>query len=269
MRSLFLVSDPFRCFLVALIVGISLLSCAPARKGLILHGLKPGKDSIDRLAMEASKRVYPGDRIMVRILYPQPGDILLDANVEGGGAGQMNNQQQGGMGGGVYLVDKNGSIQIVGLGIVPVAGFTTRELEDAIQTRVAVLYKDAHVRCMYMGRVLFLGGAGLQGSISIGEDRMSILDALAMRGLGDPTARRDRVWVIRETGGTREYGLVDLTKKDLYLSPYFYLRNNDMIYLEPNRLNTFLNVNAPARTAFTTVVSTLGFLFSLWVLFRQ
>lgn len=246
-----------------------LISCAPARQGLILHGLQPGKDSIDRLAMEASKRVYPGDRIQVRILYPQPGEILLDASVDAGTGIQSNLQAMGGPAGtGMYLVNQNGAIEIIGLGSLTVTGKTTKEIAEMIRGHVSGLYKDAHVRCMYMGRVLFLGGSGLQGSLPIGEDRMSILDALALRGMGEASARRDRVWVIRETGDTREYGLVDLTHKDLYLSPYFYLRNNDMVYLEPNRLNTFLNVNAPVRNVLTLVGSTLALVFSLLVFLR-
>jgi polysaccharide export outer membrane protein len=268
MHSLFLHSKWSTFLLVILLLGI--ISCAPARKGMVLHGLQPGKDSIDRLAMEASKRVYPGDRILVRILYPQPGEILLDMFLEAGSGQQMMNQQNttGGNGGGVYLVDKNGTIEIVGLGSLQVTGLTSKEIADAIKTHVSGLYKDAYVRCMYMGRVLFLGGAGLQGSVPIGEDRMSILDALAIRGMGEPSARRDRVWVIRETGDIREYGLVDLTKKELYRSPYFYLRNNDIVYLEPNKINTFLNVNAPVRNVITTVVSSIAILLSLLTFLR-
>lgn len=272
--------------LIILFFGILLLSesCIPARKGLVLHGLQPGRDSIDRLAMEASKLIYPGDQLLLQVFYPGPGDVIFDAGsaasgMMGMGAGMQG--QQGGAGGtggvgqnasigmggsGMYLVDKEGMIEVIGLGKLKVANMKPEEIAQLLKVKLSALYQDVFVRCSYTGRVLFLGAQG--GSLALNNDRLSILDALAIRGLGDPTARRDRVWVIRETNNTREYGLVDLTSKELYRSPFFYLRNNDMIYLEPNKINTFLVVNQPVRNIITAVTSTLAFALSLWAIFR-
>ncbi len=182
----------------------------------------------------------------------------------GGGAGQNGINSMGGTG--IYLVDKDGAIEVIGLGKLKVGGMKPEEIAQQIKEKLSVLYQEVFVRCSYRGRVLFLGS--MAGSVPLDNDRLSILDALALRGMGDPTARRDRVWVIRETNNTREYGLVDLTSKELYQSPYFYLRNNDMIYLEPNKINTFLSVNQPVRNIIATVTSTLALALSLWAIFR-
>jgi polysaccharide export outer membrane protein len=235
-------------------------SCMPARKAIMLNDLSQGIDSVNRNAIEFSKRLYPGDRLSINIFYPNPGEILLEG--QGGGGSTQQGQAFG------YLVDQNGLIDIVGLGVFRVVGLTTTELANEIKKRLSGLYKDAFVRCQYIGRVLFLGGAGMQGSIPIGEEQMSVIQALALRGINDPTLRRDRVWIIRETDGIREYGLVNLTKKNVYTSPYFYLRNNDIVYVEPNKTNAFLNINAPTRNIFSIISSSLALAFSLWFVFR-
>ena len=95
------------------------------------------------------------------------------------------------------------------------------------------------------------------------NDRLTILEALALRGIGDPTAVRDKVWIIRERGMEREIGTIDINSKDIFRSQYYYLRNNDIIYMEPNRINTFLSINSPIRSLFMAGASTLALVISI------
>lgn len=265
-------------------VGFALLffcavSCVPARKAIFFNGLVPGKDSISLIAQEAASRIYPGDRISVTIIVEDQDMQLLNfglsatANVASGTSGNSG-QSGGGFG---YLVDKDGNIELVKIGVVHVAGKTPKEIADAIKQRVSVLYRDPQVYCTLSGRVLFLGagsansiGSGVfqGGAVPITNDRLTILEAFSLRGIGDPTAVRDRVWVIRERGEEREIGSVDINSKDVFQSPYYYLRNNDIIYMEPNRVNTFLTINAPVRSLFLTGVSTLALIISLLALLK-
>ncbi|MFY7880423.1 MAG: polysaccharide biosynthesis/export family protein [Lacibacter sp.] len=237
-------------------------SCIPSRKAILLSDISEGKDSISLTLIENSKIIYPGDRVTISILYPGPGEII----VEGVGSGAA----QGGGGGQYvgYLVDHNGNIEVAGLGLIHVEGLTPQELSDYIKEKVSGLYKDVFVKCQLVGKILFLGGSGMQGSVPISNEQLNIIQALSLRGINDQTLRRDRVWVIRETKGIREYGLLDLTKKESYRSPFFYLRNNDIVYIEPGKTNTFLNVNAPVRNIFSIVSSSIALLFSLWIFFR-
>jgi polysaccharide biosynthesis/export protein len=247
-----------------------LFSCVPARKAIFFNGLQEGKDQIDLKAEEAAKKVYPGDRISIQIITENPDGNLLNLGLNAAsGGGQI---AQAGAGGGGYLVDKDGNIQMVKLGVIHVAGLTPSEVAADIKKRVEVLYKDPFVYCTLSGRVLFLGSGSPAsaggGVVPIVNDRLTILEALSIRGIGDPTAVREKVWVIREMGETREYAVVDINSKDIFKSPYFYLRNNDMIYMEPSKLNTFLTLNAPARSLFTTSVSLFAIFLSFWAIFR-
>lgn len=269
MRFPFLISERQLFPLLLLFSLIFFVSCVPARKAIFFNGLEPGKESIDKMAEEAAKRIYPGDRVAVTIVIEHPDVTLLNQGMNASGANMQVGQIGGGFG---YLVDKDGNIEIVKLGKIYVAGKTPAEVIEIVKERVAVLYKDPQVFCTLSGRVLFLGygttsgqGAvgGFGGIVPIMNDRLTILEALSIRGIGDPTAVRDRVWVIRERGEEREFGIIDINSKDVFQSPYYYLRNNDVVYMEPNRINTFLTINSPLRNLFVSTISTLALVLSI------
>ena len=133
---------------------------------------------------------------------------------------------------------------------------------------LAVYYKDPHVTTTMNGRVLFLGDAGATGVVPIYNERLSIIDAIAQVGTIDPTAKRDKVWLIREKEGEREYVQLDLNDRSIFNSPYFYLKNNDVIYAQPNRIRSFITVNNPVLSLVNIGTGLLGILFGVIALTR-
>ena len=251
-----------------ILLAVSFFSCVPARKATFFNGLEPGTGKIDLIAEEASRRLYPGDRLILNIVVEHPDMAFLNQ-----GMTIATGRAPG------YLVDKNGNIELVKFGVIHVAGRTPAEVADDVKQRVAQLYKDPTITYSLGGRVLFMGigsvgigfggvGGGGGGVVPITNDRLTILEAFASVGLGDPTAVRDRVWVIREKGDVREFATVDINSKDVFNSPYFYLRNNDIIYMEPNRVNTFLTINSPLRNIIITSFTTLSLILSILALVR-
>ncbi len=275
MRFPSLISKQQPFYLLILLSILFLVSCVPARKAIFFNGLQPGKDSISLMAEEAAKRIYPGDRVAVNIIIEHPDAALLNQGMNAAGANMQLGQAGGGFG---YLVNKDGNIELVKLGLIHVAGKTPAEVAELVKSRLSVLYKDPQVFCTLSGRVLFLGSGGVGGfggsggsgggAIPIMNDRLTILEAFSLRGMGDPTAVRERVWVIRERGEEREFGTIDVNSKDIFKSPYYYLRNNDIVYMEPNRLNTFFTINSPLRNLFITSISTAAFVLSILALVR-
>jgi polysaccharide export outer membrane protein len=258
--------------LLTIAVIIAFSSCLPARKGIYFNGLKSGKDTVDLMAQEMAKRIYPGDRIAITIVMEHPDAAILNSGVRATAGGAIGGQAGGGFG---YLVDKDGNIEMVKLGKINVAGKMPTEIAEDVKAKVSLLYKDVQVYCTLSGRVLFIqsggmgGGMGMGAAIPIMNDRLTLVEAIALSGaFNDPTAARERVWIIREKGEEREFGTVDINSKDIFKSPYYYLRNNDVLYMEPNRLNAFLAVNAPLRNIVTVGFSTLGLVLGLVALFR-
>ncbi len=140
-----------------------------------------------------------------------------------------------------YLVDSRGYINYPILGQIYVEGMTRTELEKEIQTRIisSGYIKDPTVTVQLQNfKVSVLGEVNKPGSLDIKGERITLLEALGMAGDLTIYGRRDRVFVIRETNGNREVLQADLRKADLLTSPVYYLRQNDVIYVEPNEKKT-------------------------------
>jgi polysaccharide export outer membrane protein len=133
-----------------------------------------------------------------------------------------------------------------------VAGLTVEEAGAKISTAVSRFVKEPTVIVSVLNfRVSVLGAVRDPGEIVSKTDRMTVLDALAQAGDIQLSGLRDRVWVIREVNGLRNYEQVNLNKADLFKSDYYYLKNNDVIYVQPNAMTAFFGSN-------TALFSTIG-----------
>jgi len=139
-----------------------------------------------------------------------------------------------------YLVDPNGDIDFPVLGRLHVIGLTRSQLCTMIkeQLQQQQLLSDAVVFVDFMNfKYSVLGEVGGVGTFSLKDgDRITILEALAQAGDLQPTSRIDRVAVIRDVGSKRRIMHVNLRSKDIFLSPAYYLQQNDIIYVEPNEM---------------------------------
>jgi len=134
-----------------------------------------------------------------------------------------------------YLVDKNGNINFPVLGEVKAEGFERREFAKALEKEISNYIKDPLVNVQITNfKVTIMGEVSRPGALTVRTDRISILDAIGQ--VGDLTINADRknILVIRENNGVKEFGRIDVTQPDLFASSYYYLRQNDVIYVEPN-----------------------------------
>lgn len=169
-----------------------------------------------------------------------------------------------------YLVDNKGDIKFPVLGTVHVAGLTRREVADMLQEKISVYAKNPLVSIIIQNfKISVLGEVNRPGTISIANERLSVLDALGLAG--DLTIYGDRtnVALIRDNNGKKEYITLDLTSSEIFKSPYFYLQQNDVLYVEPNRArkgNSKYNINSQYKlTLVSTLVSAFSVLASLGI----
>jgi len=133
-----------------------------------------------------------------------------------------------------YLVDANGFIDFPVLGKLNMAGLTTDEVKKVIVDSVANYVINPVVTVRFVNfKITVLGYVMAPGPISIQGERVTILEVIAMAGDFSPYAYKDRVQITREENGERIFGTIDLRAPDLYQSPFFYLQQNDVIYVEP------------------------------------
>ena len=167
-------------------------------------------------------------------------------------------------------VNKDGNIQFPVLGQLHVAGMTIHELTEMLTKEISKDVENPIVRVQLMNfRVNVLGEVKNPGQIVVTTERFSIFDALATVGDLTEYGRRENVTLIREVDGVRTYHRINLNDANVVNSPYFYLQQNDVIYVEPNKVrkdNSKYNQNNSFRIqVVSTVVSLASVISSLLI----
>ncbi len=164
-----------------------------------------------------------------------------------------------------YTVDNQGDITLPMLGKVHVAGLTRVEAIEKIRSELGAYIKDPGVNMNFNNfRVSVLGEVAKPGSFILPTERVTVLEALGMAG--DLTIRgvRQNVLLIREVDGHKTMHRLDLTQQNTLNSPYYYLAQNDVIYVEPNKaqinnskLGANSNIIISIASLLITVISVL------------
>lgn len=139
-----------------------------------------------------------------------------------------------------YLVDGEGNIEHHRLGLIKAEGLTKLQLANEIKKRLTVpveLLKDPTVIIRFLNfKVTILGQVGKEGPVTVPGERLTILEAIGLAGGITDYGKKDQVKVVREINGQRETGIVDLSSKDIFDSPYYHLMQNDLLIVgETNR----------------------------------
>ena len=167
-----------------------------------------------------------------------------------------------------YIVDANGDIQFPVLGKMHVAGMTTLQLKEELEKQIGKNVSNPIVRVQFVNfRVNVLGEVKTPGAITVRKERYSVLDALAEAGDLTEYGERDNVLLIREEDGKKIYHRFNLNNSEILTSPYFYLKQNDVIYVEPNEVrqeNAMYNQNNSFKiSVVSTIVSATSVIVSL------
>ena len=160
-----------------------------------------------------------------------------------------------------YLVDQDGNIEFPQLGSIHAAGLTKRQLSDnIIKTLTAKkLLQEPKLTISFLNfRVTVLGEVARPTVIQVANEKISLLEAIGLAGDLTIYAKRDNVMVIREESGVRTVKRLNLNTKDIFTSPYYFLKTNDIVYIEPNASR----VSSSSRSAqlFPIIISALSFL---------
>lgn len=169
-----------------------------------------------------------------------------------------------------YVVDNDGCIDFPVLGRIEVAGLTRWQLQEKIK-QMAIsqgLIKDLIVTVEFMNfNISIIGEVTAPGTYKINGDKVTLLEAISMAKDLTIFGKRDGVYVIREENGTRTTYKLDLRSADIFKSPAFYLRQNDVVYVEPNNVRAGQStINENSLKSVSMWISISSFLTSLSVL---
>ncbi|QEC53369.1 polysaccharide export outer membrane protein [Anseongella ginsenosidimutans] len=156
-----------------------------------------------------------------------------------------------------YLVDKEGFVEIPVLGRVKLAGMSTFEAKEYLQQLASEFYRSPVVEVRYTNfRVTVLGEVENPASYVMPNERVSIIDALGYAGDLTVYGKRNNILLIRKNPEGENVAVrMDITDKRILNSPYFYLKQNDIVYVEPSRTRLLNSDNTVPR--YLTLAATL------------
>lgn len=237
------------------LIGTLLLAACASRENLIYY------QNIDNLGIEAKKfvtTIKPDDLLMIIVsaqdpLAAQPFNLPATTS-----ANPLNQARGGQVQQQLYLVDQNGMIDFPVLGKINVSNKTKDDIVEELQIKISRYIKNPIVNLRIMNYKITVQGEVLRPGIhTIESERITLPEALSLSGDLTVHGKRNNVLIIREEKeGIKTYR-VDLTKSDFINSDFYYLKQNDVVYVEPNKVKVNSSAVGPNISIYLSAISLL------------
>jgi polysaccharide export outer membrane protein len=164
-----------------------------------------------------------------------------------------------------YLVDINGDINFPVIGTIKLAGLSKSQAIKLINDQLSPYLKNAIVTIQFMNyKITVLGEVLKPGQYAISNERVTVLDALGLAGDMTIYGKRDNVLITRENNGKLEFVRLNLNTDEVFKSPYYYLQQNDVIYVEPNSVKSVASQNTTLYlSAASTIATVIAVIYSI------
>jgi len=203
------------------------------------------KEAIIDLAAYDQPRIQPGDLLYISIqtLDPQSSNPITGSTSNAAYVTQATSTlTPGSSTAPTYLIDRNGKIELPLVGIAKLSGLTTSEARDTIRNRASLYYKNPVVNVRFANfNITVLGEVNRPAQYTVPSERVTILDAIGMAGDLTIYGKRENVLLVREENGQKKAVRFNLNATELMSSPYFYLKQNDVVYVEPTKARAAAN----------------------------
>lgn len=228
------------CILFSFLLMTGITSCVSPKKIIYFQGAEEVYKEAQDIAQHYQMKLKPADNIIVKISSDDPALLKpFTRDVTVGSENQTGNLSTGGISNAYgYTVNNEGFVILPAVGAVQVADLTTEEAAKAIEQAVIkadLMYNPEVTVRLLNARVSVVGAVNRPGVVELSSERNSIIDVLAKAGDVEDAGLRQNIRLFRETNGQRQMYTLDLTKVSVFESPAFYVQQNDMIYVQPNR----------------------------------
>jgi polysaccharide export outer membrane protein len=170
-----------------------------------------------------------------------------------------------------YLVDKSGFVNFPVIGKIMLAGLSKEQATEKMTNEIKQHVKNPIVNIRFINfKITVIGEVRQPSTFTIATEKINILEALGLAGDMTAYGMRENVLIIREQQGVRKSARVNLNDKEVLNSPYFYLQQNDIVYVEPESRSKTAET-APGNRyipIWVSLISTLGFI-AITVIDRQ
>jgi polysaccharide export outer membrane protein len=214
----------------------------------------------------STTRIQPDDLLSITVSSLNPGsNVLFNSGTlppsSSTDAAIVNRANEG------YLVDKNGFVNLPVIGKIKLGGLSKEEANNLLTNKLTEYLKDPIVNIRFLNfKVTVIGEVNNPSSFTILNEKINVLEALGLAGDMTAFGKRENVLIIREKEGIRSATRINLNNKEVLNSPYFYLQQNDIVYVEPeNRTkvaqtsasNRFIPIVVAAITAVAIYISNI------------
>jgi len=252
------------------LIGMTMTSCAK-RNLTYFKDIGDQQDFVLKEGLFEEPKIVTGDLLDIKVSTQNPESNLLfnygvvSADKRGEAQVSQDPLARG------YMVDPDGYIDFPTLGTIKIAGMTKEEAKSFLKEELSNLVMEPKIEIRFLNfKVTVIGEVNRPSSFIVPTERISILEALGMAGDMTAFALRENVLLIRETSEGKVIHRFDIGEKDILTSPYYYLKQNDVIYVEADKkkLNQ-ANVN-PTTIAALTILSSLvvALMFNFNQIFR-
>lgn len=251
-----------KLYINILLLLLSLSSCIPKKEVIYLQGINnnqnPNESNYEPL-------IQKDDLLYINISTDEPSaaapfNLDTQAQATGGGGGLVIQKQ-------TYLVDGFGNIDFPILGKINVASYSIDQVKKDLKDRLAVYLINPIINIRIMNfKVTVLGEVNKPGEVTVSSQRLTLLEALGKAGDLTIYGKRDNVLVVRDFQGQKTFNRVDITRADFINSPFYYLDQNDVVYVEPRKSKID---SAAIGSNVTTIISIASFIIGLTLIFTK
>ncbi|MEM8523590.1 MAG: polysaccharide biosynthesis/export family protein [Bacteroidota bacterium] len=216
-----------------ILIALLLNSCVTYESILSYENPPNVPDSPQPIANYQAIRIQPNDVLHIKINSLEQAAQPFELNSGGNTGAVANNPQTLLLNG--YLVNQEGFIDFPTLGKLQLGGLTMEEAKTVLLEKLDRYFETppiVNIRLLNFN-VNVNGEVGAPGVISVQTERLTIVEAITMAGDFTDHSQRDSIMIVREADGERSFGYLDFNSPTIFESPYFYLQQNDVIYVRP------------------------------------
>lgn len=248
---------------ILIFISFFVFSCASRKEVAYYQNI----DQLQNLENSTSyeTKLQPDDLLMIVVMAENPEvaapfnlpSVIMQSNVEFEAQQPRMNS---------YLIDSNGFIQFPVIGAIKLGGMTRTEAVGKMNQELSKYITKPSVNLRILNFKITVQGEVTQPGVhNIASERITLTEALSLSGDLTVYGKRDNILIIREKDGKKQAARVDITKADFLNSPYYYLSQNDVVYVEPNKTKVNSSVVGPNASIVISVASLLVTIIALTV----
>ena len=251
--------------LITALLAVVFASCVPQKKMLYLKNAEMAAENISREYVNdrtIDYKLQPGDNLYIHVVNTI--DERSAASINGDVRGYLSSDAN------IYLqtttIDKEGRVEMPLVGKIEVKNLTVDEAKNKLQTAINTYINGSMLVVKLASfNVTLLGEVSRPGMYKVYQSQINLFEAMSLAGNMTNFAKKSEVKIIRQTDNGSEIVTVDMGQADILSSPYYYLKPNDIVYVEPLKIKQWGFTTFPYSTVFSIV--TLG--VTLYSIFRK